>query len=289
MAPRALLSCSSPSWLSAYLHTGCNKQLLKLVYCHLSLGAQQDFFLHTAAPHWIFSLSEKTLETVVSGWKSQQISSLGNTRASPSGTDNHATFKVTYVLFFFPPPFPPGTYFELQQVIFTYALSCCRAIGWFDILVNERLKWIGVKDKEGVFYVSGDLPNNHKTVHLAMLVSQGTLVYNKTSADHFRVKLNINFLFYDMSQSAQTIISLLSLRWHCCLVNNERHWFGGGKSMQAITQKTYKVRPTTIRSIQYNIQTTKCHTIGRLLITQKRPVLLVVVLTRREQITFNVV
>lgn len=49
----------------------------------------------------------------------------------------------SYALFF-PPPFPPGTPSELQQVIFTSpclrAFSCCRAIGWFDILVKREIK-----------------------------------------------------------------------------------------------------------------------------------------------------
>ncbi|MDW1568536.1 hypothetical protein R7D93_25430 [Vibrio sp. YT-15] len=53
-----------------------------------------------------------------------------NTQTSPSGTNNHATFKVTSITFLHHSDAP----FELQQLVFTMstclnALSCCHVIG----------------------------------------------------------------------------------------------------------------------------------------------------------------
>ncbi len=52
---------------------------------------------HRTAPRWILSLFFRPFSVNprdVSAWKSQQISSFWNTQTGPSGTRNHATFKV---------------------------------------------------------------------------------------------------------------------------------------------------------------------------------------------------
>ncbi len=78
--------------------------------------------------------------SIVQFWWPCVNCSLRNTQTSPSGTNNHSMFKVTYI------PFLPHSdaRFELQQVVFTTsrclnALSCCHVIGWLAICVTKQL------------------------------------------------------------------------------------------------------------------------------------------------------
>ncbi len=62
----------------------------------LTSDNQQGIFVHTTAAHWIFSIFPTTLYINSRDgcvWKVDR--SFWNTQTSPSGTNNHSTFKVT--------------------------------------------------------------------------------------------------------------------------------------------------------------------------------------------------
>jgi len=92
-----------------------------------------EYFLY----FWSFSINSRDGYM----WKSQIIS-FWNIQISPSGTNNHATFKLTYI------PFLPHSdaQFDLQWIVLTMQMHQVAAM-WFSDMIFALMNWTGVANK----------------------------------------------------------------------------------------------------------------------------------------------
>jgi len=99
--PRCGLLLLQPIFFKIFCIPWLEWVLIWVPVAFLSSGTSRPILLWPLTPTrhflWIFSLFRTILcePRDGCGWKSQQISSFWHTQTSPSGTNNHATFKVT--------------------------------------------------------------------------------------------------------------------------------------------------------------------------------------------------